>query len=154
MGMAVVTGDTSTGQQCGSLFGSCKNTQAPERTYLWRAPFAGTFRFDTAGSSFPSVVYLRAGGCTGTELGCDRADTLDEGGFVILRMEEGDTVVVVVDGQQSARGPFQLNITSSEQGRCGNGIDDDGDGSMDCSDTDCGADLFCCGDDGTACVCL
>jgi len=154
LGLAVAAGDTSTGRTCGSFLGSCKATEAPERTFLWRAPFSGTFRFDSAGSDLASVVYVLAGGCGGQELACDRADPISEGGIVTLPLQKDESVVIVVDGQHGERGAFQLNVSTAESGRCGNGVDDDQDGVTDCADDDCTDDLFCCGDGGTACVCL
>jgi len=92
------------------LSGSCGGSSAPERTYTFTAPMAGTYSFFTESASYDTVLYLRDGSCDGQELGCD-----DDGGsglhsLVQLPLEDGQTVVIVVDGFGQSFGTFTLYI--------------------------------------------
>lgn len=53
--------------------------------------------------------------------------------------EAGETFHFVVDGFAGAEGKYTISITCSDvtEDDCGNGVDDDGDGSTDCADEDC-----------------
>jgi hypothetical protein len=92
---------------------------SPERTFRFRAPEDGCYRFDTFGSDFDTVLYVRRGNetCQGPEIGCnDNADdtTLQSAVFFEFDREDperGDTAVIVVDGNAGARGMFQLHVT-------------------------------------------
>lgn len=119
---------------------------APDVAYTWSAPSDGSFTFSTVGSSFDTLLELRTGSCTGPSLGCND----DSGGTVqsevVVTLRRGMGVVVVVDGFGSSEGDFALNILRSEDVRpedCRNGIDDDGDGAVDCEDGDCRDGLDC-----------
>ena len=70
-----------------------------------------------------------------------------------VSMREGQRVVVIVDGDDEW-GDFVLNIGLREHGACGNGLDDDGDGAVDCNDPDCQGFVFCFSvDETTAFAC-
>ena len=89
----------------------------------WTAPHTGTFRFDTFGSDADTVLYVREGGCFGTELACND----DTGGVfqseVIVSLAAGESVAVFIDSyDDSSADVVQLNITAAE--RCANGVDD------------------------------
>jgi len=95
---------------------SCGGFSAPERTYLWTAPMAGEYAFDTSGSAYDTVLYVLQGICEGGELACD-----DDGGpgstsMAILTLAGGQMVTVVVDGAED-EGSFDLNISLIE-GSC------------------------------------
>lgn len=111
-----VAGDTS------ALFagtaGTCGGTGGREAGYLFTAPAAGTYSFDTFGSAFASVLYVRDGGCEGAELACDA-----EG--ILVDMALGQQVAIVVDST-FASGAYELHINGLG-GACpdqdlGNGI--------------------------------
>lgn len=105
----VATGSTS---GAGSMEGTCGGADAADATFSWTAPRAGTYRVDTGGSDFDTVLYVLDGGCTGAELDCndDAEKTLQSELTVTLRA--GQTVVIVVDGYDAKEsGPFSLNIT-------------------------------------------
>ncbi len=107
----VATGSTS---GAGSLEGTCGGADAPDAVFSWTAPRAGTYRVDTGGSDFDTVLYVLDGGCTGAELDCndDAEKTLQSELTVTLRA--GQTVVIVVDGYDEAEsGPFSLNINEA-----------------------------------------
>ena len=72
LGIAVSTGTTATGAS--GLTGSCRSPQSggeKEQILMWRAPESGSYTFDTMGSAFRTVLYLRNGGCDGTEIACN-----------------------------------------------------------------------------------
>jgi len=107
----VATASTS---GAGSLEGTCGGADAPDAVFSWTAPRAGTYRVDTGGSDFDTVLYVLDGGCAGAELDCndDAEKTLQSELTVTLRA--GQTVVIVVDGYDEAEsGPFSLNINEA-----------------------------------------
>jgi hypothetical protein len=104
---ATVSGSTSGVGQYG---GSCGGDQAPELTYAFTAPHEGLYQFSTAGSSYDTLLHLRAGSCSGPELDCD-----DDGGpnltsRIVTPLAEGQTVIVFVDGWGTSQGSFVLRI--------------------------------------------
>jgi hypothetical protein len=93
--------------------GSCANVLgASDTTYLFTAPAAGDYIFDTFGSYEDTLIYVLDGeDCTGVELACndDAAYTLQSEVLVTLAADQ--TVVVVVDGyDEYAGGDFILNV--------------------------------------------
>jgi hypothetical protein len=73
------------------------------------APYAGTFSFDTFGSSLDTVLAVRDNDCAGEELDCND-DAIGLQSQVILHLSEGQTVAVIVDGYYGNEGDFVLNI--------------------------------------------
>jgi hypothetical protein len=63
----------------------------------------------------------------------------------LAQVTRGQAVAVIVDGYStSSSGSFTLRIRKqTEQGFCTGGGDEDGDGIIDCSDSDCMADPAC-----------
>lgn len=110
-GSEVAMGDTSTSTDDES--GSCGGEGSPEMHFSWTAPAAGTYTFDTTGTDFDTVLYVRDGACLGAELDCN--DDNDDGlqSTVVVSLRAGQTVVIVVDGyDEKESGPFVLNITA------------------------------------------
>lgn len=116
--------------------GSCAG-RGRELAFEWTAPFAGEWVFDTEGSSFDTVLYVRDG-CGGAELGCNddvRGGTVTS--RLTLTLAACQTVVVYVDGfGPDEGGDVRLNVSTREQ-VCDDGVDDDQDGTIDCDDADC-----------------
>ena len=142
VGEAVLVGDTRDGS--GRFSASCGGADARERTFTWTAPVASRYVFDTLGSGADTVLSLRAGACEGPELVCD--DDVTPGVFdarVEVDLEDGDTVIGVVDGGVDGGGGFTLAITPLEVGHCDDGVDNDGDGATDCGDDECVDDPAC-----------
>ncbi|MFO0755921.1 MAG: DNRLRE domain-containing protein [Byssovorax sp.] len=105
---ALATGDTTQGQDRYS--GSCGGNGAPEHTFAWTAPAAGTYRFDTYGSAFDTVLYAHDGDCNGAELGCND-DAGSPQSKLVLDLTAGQTIFIAVDGfNGNAQGSFTLNI--------------------------------------------
>ncbi|MCX4242267.1 MopE-related protein [Paraliomyxa miuraensis] len=101
----------------------------------------------SVGTSFDSVLYVRAGSCTvGQELGCDD----DSGGFMwsaaldFVLLQPGN-YFIFLDGYTidpfggPNEGPWQLNVEIIENPPeiCNDVIDNDGDVYADCADPDC-----------------
>ncbi|HWU88700.1 MAG TPA: hypothetical protein VN253_15645 [Kofleriaceae bacterium] len=88
------------------------NSSAPDMSYTWTAPSAGTFTFTTLGSSFDTVLEVRQYN-TGASLGCNDDSNSTLQSAVSVSLSAGQTVIIVVDGYGSANGTFQLNINGS-----------------------------------------
>jgi hypothetical protein len=129
---------------------SCTNRDAPELVVSFTAPYAARFQFTTVGTGHDTVLALLSD-CE-NEVACND-DTHGVQSEVQADLQLGETVLVVVDGYNNAVGPAQLNITvASEVDRCDNGLDDDGDGDIDCDDAQCPCDAPCvCGAPGCPC---
>lgn len=115
---------------------SCISGSASDVSFEFTAPEAGRYVFDTAGSSYDTAIAV-LGACGGAELGCN--DDPSGGvfqGALTLDLEACQTVIVVVDGFGNQTGAVRLRISSSETA-CDDGLDNDGDGAIDCADTDC-----------------
>jgi hypothetical protein len=89
---------------------SCAPTVgASDLAWEFTAPAAANYRFDTAGSTFDTVLTV-LDGCGGAELACnDNAGGGVQSG-VQVALAAGQTVVVVVDGWDTASGPVTLNV--------------------------------------------
>ncbi len=90
---------------------SCGTSMAaPDLTFTWAAPHAGTFVFDTSGSTFDTILEVRAS-CGGESRGCD-----DDGGEgttsrVAVALTASQRVVVSIDGYGTSSGEAHLAIT-------------------------------------------
>ena len=91
--------------------GSCGG-QGEEIVFLFTAPSAGNYAFDTAGSTYDTVLYARAAACIGAELGCN--DDPPAGGLaarLVLPLVQGQTVVLYLDAVSSwAQDPASIGI--------------------------------------------
>jgi uncharacterized protein YkwD len=132
------TSDAADGQYSGSRCGIGGGTAVDDAAFRWTAPHAGTFRFSTEGSSFDTILSVRAGSCGAREATCND-DAGGESAFSVLTMtlDECETITLVVDGHDAdGVGAYRLSITESEAS-CDDGTDDDADGLVDCMDPDC-----------------
>ncbi len=112
---AAATGSTSARDARTS--GSCEGRNSPEAAFTWTAPASGAYTFDTVGSTYDTVLYVRDGLCVGAELGCnDDAAGLGLRSLVTARLAEGQTVTIFVDGYGGDSGSFVLNISDSADG--------------------------------------
>ena len=111
--------------------------RSPEATFWWSPPYAGSFNFSTAQSSFDTVLFILDGDCEGSEVGC--SDDVGQGvltSSVQINLTAGQTIFIVIDGYNGESGSYRLEITGSEQD-CTDELDNDGDGLTDCDDSDC-----------------
>ena len=94
----------------------CRHQSAyiSDHTYIWSAPYSGTFTFTTFGSSYDTVlsVFNRSNSAA---MACndDFGGTLQSS--VTLSVLAGQQVGIVVDGYGGACGSFSLNISAVSQ---------------------------------------
>ncbi|XXY47532.1 MXAN_6577-like cysteine-rich protein [Sorangium sp. So ce269] len=102
-----LTGTTSDAANTRAL--SCSGSDAPDQTFLFTAPIAGTYIFDTFETPFDTALgALSADTCA--ELACsDDAEGIQSQIFVDLA--EGERILVVVSGASSSEGDFTLRLT-------------------------------------------
>lgn len=91
-------------------FDDACTTAARDHTLRWTAPTAGTWRFDTAGSTFDTVVWVLPPACDGPARACNDDDGGLQSGLEI-ELAEGEQVTVVIAGFRGRTGDWQLNIT-------------------------------------------
>ena len=134
---ATVSGSTAGGAD-GHGSASCAmggGSGAPDVVYAFVAPSAGTYRFSTEGTGYDTVLSVFRGA---DEIGCN--DDVSRGVLtsqVSVDLDACDEVRIVVDGfDGAAAGDFTLAVGGREQ-VCDDGIDNDGDGQIDCEDLDC-----------------
>ncbi len=144
VGYPVWTGTTRGAGHSGG--GSCGGQRGEDVHVLWTAPATDSYTFTTAGSSIDTIFYALQDDCDGEELVCnddEHPQTLQSG--FTLELQASDTIVLVIDGYEviggNGGGAVSLNITPAtlerEAGFCGDGVDNDDDGAIDCLDEDC-----------------
>jgi hypothetical protein len=89
--------------------GSCGGAGAPDVEYLFTAPAAGTYTFDTQGSPLDTVLYVLDGECMGTELACNDDGDGSQSALGV-DLAAGQTVTVVVDGNDDDGLPFEVRV--------------------------------------------
>ena len=85
---------------------------APEATWRFVAPAAGTYRFTTVGSDFDTVLYA-LDGCLGGSLGCN--DDIETGNLqsaIELQLQADQEIILVVDGYATNAGNVVLTGTA------------------------------------------
>ncbi|MCX8072269.1 MAG: hypothetical protein N3C12_07450 [Candidatus Binatia bacterium] len=109
----VVSGSTNCAPAVLPAQGCSSVTWGRGSTFVYTAPFSGTFEFSTEGSEFDTLLAVRLGTCSGVELRCN--DDVVGGSSVASRLRVdlaiGQTVVLVVAGKDSASGRFVLSGT-------------------------------------------
>jgi hypothetical protein len=154
--MGSLTGNTDTDPNAGDVISQygCtpSNENGNELAYSWVAEGSGEVTFTIDGLSSDLDLF----GLQDAGLGCDPASCLDSstsGGSnpesITMTVSAGTTYYVVVDGWNNNVGEFTLNIACNLGGspeNCTNGIDDDGDGDVDCDDSDCVGAAGCTGE--------
>lgn len=102
------------------LAGSCGTSAiSTEDTWLFTAPAAGTYTFDTSGSAFDTVLYLRRTcGDQATQLGCDDDSGEGTASRLTFALAAGQVVTVVVDGYNGRVGDYVLTIADDDVGVC------------------------------------
>lgn len=132
--------------------GSCGGSEAPERVVEFTAPRAGWYTFDTLGSDYDTVLYIR--GANGAELACN--DDVETGvhawSRVRVLLAANQSVRAVVDGYANQSGSFVLRVNAecplpfrADARDLGSGATWNVAGSLDCApllamDSDCAAD--------------
>lgn len=91
--------------------GSCAPTDAsPEIVFSFVPAQSGTYRMYTEGSSYDTVLYVRAGDCLGPELACNDDIDADITSELVVDLVAGQPVYLFVDGYGGDAGPYQLTI--------------------------------------------
>jgi hypothetical protein len=150
-------GGTFVGATTGSSTqsGSCGTSQnSPERVYRWTPSSSGVATFQTCGSgtNYDSVVYVRSGTCTGSQLSCNddgpcaTSNSSDLGSRATANVTAGQTYFVVVDGYNGRSGSYSLTVTPPTT--CGNGVREgveacDGGDSSACTTGQCTSQCTC-----------
>jgi len=112
--------------------------------YDWTAPESGTFVIDTAGSAYAVTLAVRRGPCEADEVSCDV--NRNGSGYTsraVVSLEAGERIRIVVDGGALRTLDHVVYIQRAASEDCSNGHDDDGDGALDCIDTDCAGAPAC-----------
>lgn len=118
------------------LESSCGGGAGGEVAWMWRAPEDGTWRFEVKKAAFAPLLYLRSESCAGDELKCAE-------GPVEVTLKRYAWVVVVVDSADGRGGAFELHgrkvVSEGEEPIevCDDGIDNTGNGLIDCEDPVC-----------------
>jgi len=113
LGASVAAGSTS-GQ--GNDYAGCSG-DGNDVTFGWFAPATASYRIDLCASDpqLDSVLYVRNGSCTGTQLACNDDACGGAAGIlsrVTVSLTEGQGIVIVVDELfPTGGGNYQLAIT-------------------------------------------
>jgi hypothetical protein len=135
-----------------STYASCSGLIASDYGFAWTPMVAGDYTFSTAGSSYWSTISVRDASCDGAELDCERGYYYgNTGALVNVSLAAGQTVIIVVEGYESAAGDFVLHVEEQQPpGDCC-------DGAGTCSNPTilqcvCGNDEYCCDFYESSCV--
>ena len=147
---ATITGSNSGGPSDNNTY-SCANwnNTGPEAVYAITPAQSGVASVTMSGLSAALDLFVTTGGAGS----CDPTGCLDVGGIegtgdetVTWTATGGTTYYLVADGYQGATSSFSLTAncaTGSTEVACADGFDDDGDGQIDCADSDCANDPNC-----------
>ncbi len=102
-------------------FGSdCGGAESSDLGWLFIPEVSGTYRFDTAGSSFDTVLEVLGDVCGGPVLACNDDNEFNTNAVVDVELQAGQPVTVVVDGYGGQSGEYQLSLEllGSSSGLC------------------------------------
>jgi hypothetical protein len=127
---------------------SCGGPHYLEHVFGWTAPTTGKYVIDTAGSVFDTLVEVRNSTCGGPVLSCnDNGISYGGASRIVAELQGGQSIAIVLDGGMPNDYSYaHLNISrleASEAGKCGDVADNDGDGRIDCADSDCSSTPQC-----------
>lgn len=106
--LPISTSGTTVGAENASA-GACGGALNGDVSYEFTPTIAGFYLFDTEGSAFDAILYVRDGACDGPELKCTHSMT-PGGSRVGATLDVGQTVIVTVDG--TSEGAFDLTVTA------------------------------------------
>ncbi len=126
----------------------CRGGSGPDVVYFGRVTSRTHITIDSYGSSYDTVLFIRAGDCeAGEQIACN--DDADAGlqSEVSFVAEPGVVYWLFVDGWAGdSLGDYEITVTLTPIGPeiCDNGVDDDEDSFVDCDDLeDCAGDPAC-----------
>lgn len=106
--------------------GRCGGLGSPDESMMFTVPRDGRYQFATFGSSYDTILSVRDGLCSGSELACNQDSILiGEASFLESTFTAGQQITVVVDGFAGDGGDYALRI--------------EGDGGSTCPDSDLGS---------------
>jgi|GEM_PF-2537778 len=108
LGSPVATADSNFGRS--TREGSCGGVASNEVIFQWVAPYDGYFIIDTDGSDYDTVMYLLDETCDGAELACSDDTESAATSELVVQAEQGQQLLVVVDGSAGGTGNAVLNI--------------------------------------------
>ena len=137
----------------------CDTNMGTDVWFEYTASASGTATIETCGSlgsmdDTVLIVYDGAAGCPVAGSAClasddDGCTTPNFSSTVAVPVTAGGTYLVQVGGWNGATGTSDLSISlgggPAPTENCTNGVDDDGDGLIDCADADCAGDPACGG---------
>jgi hypothetical protein len=89
---------------------SCSSSNAPDVSFTWTAPSAGTFTFTTAGSNYDTILQVQDA-TTSNPLGCnDDANSSTFQSSLTLTLAVGQRIKLIIDGYSTRCGDYALNI--------------------------------------------
>jgi hypothetical protein len=112
-----VTGTTATGTDTRMLSCGAPTAGTPDVSYAFTPPTSGTYTFRTQ-TDYDGTLEVFEGS---TSFGCNDDDGSTRASRVDAALQAGHTYTVVLDGFGSARGNFQLVVTSAGSGGGGGG---------------------------------
>lgn len=87
-------------------------TNGEDYGWTWVAPSTTGYTFSTVGSDFDTILVLHDSGCEGPVLGCNDDGSTDvTTSEVYVQLEEGQEIVIVVDGFDAyENGNIELHV--------------------------------------------
>jgi len=113
LGRPIVTGNTI--GLSNDFTPTCISSSAPDASYTWTPPAAGTYVFDTMGSGFDTVIELRRYNDNGY-IDCNDDSAGTRQSTLTASLAAGQTVLVFIDGFSTAAGTYQLNVAATSSG--------------------------------------
>ena len=107
LGTAVVSAFTPT---INHSAGSCGGESGADESFSWRAPFEGTFVFDTMDWYRDTVLYVHDESCDGLELACNDEPSTSERSVVSVSLAQYQNIAITVDSNGSDSRPTGLSI--------------------------------------------
>jgi hypothetical protein len=81
----------------------CGGEDSSDRAWLFIPDVTGTYRLDTAGSEFDTLVYVIEGECWGPVVGCNAAQ-------LEIELQADQHYTIVVDGQGGQSGYYEFSL--------------------------------------------
>jgi len=104
----LATASTTAGSD--SLTLGCGVGNGNDVAFDWVVPRSGIYAVSTTGSTFDTVLGLRADACDGAEFACVDDDTEQATSTVVGRFVANDRVAIIVDGKAGDAGDVELHL--------------------------------------------
>ena len=123
---------------------SCSNEafMGNDYVYYFEAPYDGLFDLSLSEETGLTDLFILAQDGSG----CDPQNCLTQGyAYAISEMKKGDGFYIVVDNRAdtSAEYVITMECAADAESACGDGLDNDADGQLDCEDSDCASSPEC-----------